>query len=345
MKKFYVTTTGIDLNIFSTLTGVHTNPINMNGNGIYFYEEDKINNSQAVDQVSIFGDDAFNTLQTAISCEELISIPPLAPADKTWYLISKLATYDNIVKITMDGAITGVIAGDTIIAQNGATGVVTVVDGVTLTIKYNGTDFSETAGSEVIHEGTVFDVLTVNQASITVEDTTGPIKADLTNRLNQLAYYDSTDTANNWKYINPFTDILIILDGNGYKWNTQGTTDHRWINIPASLIAGNSTTETIAVNLAAVGSTTIVDSSMYSGGVIQYKVANINTDVTLRAEGSNDATNWFNLDASDLDTTHIANGTFAMTYNIKYKYTRLTMVSESGGTAVTIEDISFFLTN
>ena len=66
-------------------------------------------------------------------------------------------------------------------------------------------------------------------------------------------------------------------------------------------------------------------------------VAAINTNVVLRAEGSIDGENFFNLSESNADTTVTANGTNAFTYRGKINYIRLRFVSESGGTDATVD--------
>lgn len=69
-----------------------------------------------------------------------------------------------------------------------------------------------------------------------------------------------------------------------------------------------------------------------------YTVANINTAVTVRLEGSLDGTNWFNLDIED--TRHTANGTYAFSFagdNMPpINFFRFNFVSEEGGTVATI---------
>lgn len=77
------------------------------------------------------------------------------------------------------------------------------------------------------------------------------------------------------------------------------------------------------------------------GIVYQYKVASINTNVVIRAEGSNDNTNWFNLDPDETDITQTANGTYAIRYDGEVPYVRFTFVSEAGGAAATIDVIAF----
>ncbi|MBM4179698.1 MAG: hypothetical protein FJ211_10280 [Ignavibacteria bacterium] len=67
--------------------------------------------------------------------------------------------------------------------------------------------------------------------------------------------------------------------------------------------------------------------------VFQVTVATIGTNVVVRLEGSLDATNWFNLDASEADTTLTANGVTAYSVSqVPVPYVRGRLVSLSGGT-------------
>ena len=90
--------------------------------------------------------------------------------------------------------------------------------------------------------------------------------------------------------------------------------------------------------LTAAGVTAAIGCGDFSEHVLQYTVAAINTNVVLRAEGSLDGTNFFNLSKSDADTTVTANGTDAFVYIGKgINYIRLRLVSESGGTDATVD--------
>lgn len=80
----------------------------------------------------------------------------------------------------------------------------------------------------------------------------------------------------------------------------------------------------------------------YSKGCIQILIANINTSVTLRVEGSNDNTNWFNLSTSNTDSTFTANGCYAFQFDSCPQHVRTTFVSEVGGTSATIDVITRF---
>lgn len=91
--------------------------------------------------------------------------------------------------------------------------------------------------------------------------------------------------------------------------------------------------------LTAAGSTDSVKVLGVKSFTFAYTVASINTSVTVRAEGSLNDSNWFNLDIDDSNTIETANGTYAFQYggNGELAYTRFTFVSEVGGTAATID--------
>ena len=66
--------------------------------------------------------------------------------------------------------------------------------------------------------------------------------------------------------------------------------------------------------------------------VFQVTVATIGTNVVIRLEGSLDATNWFNLDPLEADTTLTSNGTTAYSVSqAPVPYVRGRLVSLSGG--------------
>lgn len=90
--------------------------------------------------------------------------------------------------------------------------------------------------------------------------------------------------------------------------------------------------------LTAPGNTQSLNVTTLSKIRCQYIVANINTNVIVRLEGSNDGTNWDNLDTSNLDKTITANGVYSFTtINVPLFRIRFNFVSESGGTAATID--------
>ena len=67
--------------------------------------------------------------------------------------------------------------------------------------------------------------------------------------------------------------------------------------------------------------------------VFVYTVASIDTNVVLTIQVSFDGTNWGTVTTS---ATHIANGTFALTYTGAAPYVTLNFESETGGTAAII---------
>lgn len=76
----------------------------------------------------------------------------------------------------------------------------------------------------------------------------------------------------------------------------------------------------------------------YRHAAWQIVVANINTSITLRFEGSNDNTNWSNLDTSKTDKTITANNVYEEEKTFcNFEYVRVKFVSESGGTSATID--------
>jgi len=78
--------------------------------------------------------------------------------------------------------------------------------------------------------------------------------------------------------------------------------------------------------------------SRFQDILYQYTVAAIATNVVVRAEGSIDNVNWFNLSEEDSNETSLANGTFALMFEGlgEIDYVRFYWVSETGGTAATI---------
>jgi len=84
--------------------------------------------------------------------------------------------------------------------------------------------------------------------------------------------------------------------------------------------------------LTAAGVTDYANSSRADNTVFQVTVSSIGTNVVIRLEGSLDASNWFNLDAYNVDTTITANGTYG--YSVMQApvvYMRGRLVSLSGG--------------
>lgn len=90
--------------------------------------------------------------------------------------------------------------------------------------------------------------------------------------------------------------------------------------------------------LDAPGVTTAYDTeNKHRTHTFQYTVATINGSVDVRAEGSVDGVNYFNLDPTG-DTRQPANGVYFMSFaEICARYVRFRMVSEGGGTDVTVD--------
>jgi hypothetical protein len=89
--------------------------------------------------------------------------------------------------------------------------------------------------------------------------------------------------------------------------------------------------------LTAPGNTAAIPTAAYARHTLQYTVASIDTNVVVNWEGTLDGTNWFDLrDAGD--KTILANGTSAFEYSkLAVAAIRFVFVSESGGTAATID--------
>lgn len=85
--------------------------------------------------------------------------------------------------------------------------------------------------------------------------------------------------------------------------------------------------------LTAAGATDYASSSRSDNATFQVTVSSIGTNVVIRFEGSLDATNWFNLDSNNVDTTITANGTTGYTMmQAPVAFMRGRLVSLSGGT-------------
>ena len=92
---------------------------------------------------------------------------------------------------------------------------------------------------------------------------------------------------------------------------------------PSALTSGGTSTTALQV--------AVQDTAACKNFVFQITVANIGTNVVVRAEGSLDGTNYFNLGTSD--TTITSNGTSRLVFaDLPVKYVRGTLVSISTGT-------------
>lgn len=110
--------------------------------------------------------------------------------------------------------------------------------------------------------------------------------------------------------------------------------------LAVSAIAPISYTE---AQLTAPAQTTTARSfSGFSRLTAQLLVATINTNVVIRLEGSNDGTNWFNLNSSNFDTTITTNGVQAFTWQGIASQVRANFISESGGITATLDFVMRF---
>ena len=93
--------------------------------------------------------------------------------------------------------------------------------------------------------------------------------------------------------------------------------------------------------LTSAGVTDFANSSESDNAVFQITVTSIGTNVVVRFEGSLDATNWFNLDSNNVDTTITANGTYGYSMmQAPVVYMRGRLVSLSGGTPSIVFKVS-----
>lgn len=89
--------------------------------------------------------------------------------------------------------------------------------------------------------------------------------------------------------------------------------------------------------LTSAGVTDFANSSESDNAVFQVTVTSIGTNVVVRFEGSLDATNWFNLDSANADSTITANGTYGYSLmQAPVPYLRGRLVSISTGTPTVV---------
>lgn len=82
-------------------------------------------------------------------------------------------------------------------------------------------------------------------------------------------------------------------------------------------------------------SVTLGNVSQFRHFTCAYRIANINTSVTVRFEGSLDGTNWFTLMESET-LTLTQNGTFNLRFEGVVRQVRFRFLAEAGGTSATI---------
>jgi len=96
-----------------------------------------------------------------------------------------------------------------------------------------------------------------------------------------------------------------------------------------------------ATQLTAVGNTAWIKTLQNTNHTIMVKVANINTNVVVRVEGTINGTDAFNMSDLNSDTTITANGNYAFMMSGAIQAIRLNFVSETGGSAATL-DVSYY---
>ena len=90
-------------------------------------------------------------------------------------------------------------------------------------------------------------------------------------------------------------------------------------------------------DVADLGSLTIAgvtSAQVTTGATLTFQVtlADVGTNVVIRFEGSLDGTNYFNLNATNTDTTLLANGSTAYYLMAPVSFVRFRLVSITGGT-------------
>ena len=106
-----------------------------------------------------------------------------------------------------------------------------------------------------------------------------------------------------------------------------------------ALSTGVAQDKNVWTQLTAPGVTSAFSMVGYKRATVAVTIASINTNVVIRIEGSLDGTNWFNLNATETDTVFTSNGTFGFNVEAAIDNIRLNFVSESGGTAATVNAV------
>ena len=130
---------------------------------------------------------------------------------------------------------------------------------------------------------------------------------------------------------------LVSIDSNLAGINTKLPSSLGAKASTDSISQANAQAQTTLTQLTAAGSTAAVSMLGYTRAFITLLVASIDTNVVVRIEGTNDGTNWTNLSTANTDTTITANGTYSFVFVGCPASIRVTFVSESGGTAATID--------
>lgn len=109
----------------------------------------------------------------------------------------------------------------------------------------------------------------------------------------------------------------------------QGVTGGTPLNVSAipAIVFGTDT-------IAAIGVGTTYSASSFTSIICRYTIASIGTNATVRLEGSDDGSSWFNLDVSEVDTTRTANGTYSFVLErAALMFIRFNFVGQIGTTA------------
>jgi hypothetical protein len=87
-------------------------------------------------------------------------------------------------------------------------------------------------------------------------------------------------------------------------------------------------------DLGSLSSAGVTSAQVTTGATLTFQVtlADVGTNVVIRFEGSLDGTNYFNLNATNTDTTLLANGSTAYYLMAPVSFVRFRLVSITGGT-------------
>ena len=156
------------------------------------------------------------------------------------------------------------------------------------------------------------------------------------NSSNQLITLDTSTPANNRGL-----PVVLLSGPAAAPFDTNaGATAATTLRTVAARNTDVTHTET---QLTAAGQTTARSFSGYRYLACTYTVASINTNVVVQLEGRlTGSSNWVTLDPSQTSTTITANGTYGFRAILTVEDIRFNFVSESGGTAATIDVILRF---
>ena len=156
------------------------------------------------------------------------------------------------------------------------------------------------------------------------------------NASNQLITLDTSTPANNRGL-----PVVLLSGSASAPFDTNaGATAATTLRTVAARNTDVTHTET---QLTAPGTTTVRSFSGYRYLSCTYKVASINTNVVVEVEGRmTGSSDWVTLDPSQTTTTITANGTYGFRAILTVEDIQFNFVSESGGTAATIDVILRF---